>query len=255
MSPVQSKSKLLLLPLLLVVVTLGGGHSSRAPAEVGSQPHSVSLRRNGVHVCGGALVAENWVITAAHCVSLAGGQQSYPPRSFNVRAGSIQRLAGGQLVPLTQVIIHPNYSGSDAAGANDLALLQLQSPVTLNANTKPVALATERPPAGSQLSFSGWGSSQLEGSLSHGLQVASRLTLSEADCQKELFLEQEDLLCLAPEAEDLAGLCTGDAGAPAIYSDQLVGIAAFFAGGCNSGQPDGYVDVTQHLDWIHQYVV
>ncbi|KAI8034179.1 serine protease SP24D [Drosophila gunungcola] len=245
MSPVQS-----VLSLLLVIATLGVGQSSRVPADVGSQPHTISLRRNGAHVCGGALVTNKWAITAAHCVSLGGGQQSYPAQSYNIRAGSIQRLAGGQLVPLSQIIIHPNYSSSVAAGANDLALLELQTPVTLNANTKPIDLATSRPAAGSQITFTGWGSSKPEGSLSHGLQVASRLSLSAADCQKELFLEQEDLLCLTPAGEDSAGLCSGDAGAPAVFGDQLVGIASFFVSGCGSGQPDGYVDVTQHLEWI-----
>jgi len=85
---------------------------------------------------------------------------SYPPQYFDVRVGSIQRITGGQLVPLSQIIIHKNYSSSDAAGTNDLALLKLQSKVNLNANTKPIDLATERPAAGSQISFSGWGSSK-----------------------------------------------------------------------------------------------
>lgn len=165
--------------------------------------------------------------------------------------GSIQRLTGGQLIPLSQVIIHKDYSSSSAAGANDLALLQLQTPVILNDNTKPIDLATARPAAGVQVTFSGWGSAKPDGALSHGLQVATRQSLSSADCQKELFLEQEDLLCLSPAAEeDTAGLCSGDAGAPAVYEDKLVGIAAFFVSGCSSGQPDGYVDVTQHLEWI-----
>ncbi|XP_039497142.1 serine protease SP24D [Drosophila santomea] len=256
MSPVQSYPyQLLLLLLLLVSVTLGGVQGSRLPAEVGSQPHSISLRRNGVHVCGGALIRDKWILTAAHCVSLGGGQQSYPARSYNVRVGSIQRLAGGQLVPLSNIIIHQNYSTADAVGSNDLALLQLQSPVVLNANTKPIDLATERPAAGAAITFSGWGSSQVDGSLSHGLQVSTRQSLSASDCQKELFLQQEDLLCLSPLAEDFAGLCSGDAGAPAAYNSQLVGIAAFFVGGCGSGQPDGYVDVTQHLEWINDNAV
>ncbi|XP_016924072.2 serine protease SP24D [Drosophila suzukii] len=255
MSRVQSQTQLLLLPILLVVVTLGAGQASRLPADVGSQPHSVSLRQNGVHVCGGALFRDNWVITAAHCVSLGGAQQSYPPQYFDVRVGSIQRITGGQLVPLSQIIIHKNYSSSDAAGTNDLALLKLQSKVNLNANTKPIDLATERPAAGSQISFSGWGSSKAEGSFSHGLQVASRQILSASDCYKELYLQQEDLICLSPVAEDFAGLCSGDAGAPAVYNDQLVGIAAFFVGGCGSGLPDGYVDVTQHQEWINENAV
>ncbi|KAH8344642.1 hypothetical protein KR067_002208 [Drosophila pandora] len=247
MGPVRSLS----VCLLLLLVTLGV-ESVRLPADVGSLPHTISLRRNGQHVCGAALINAKWALTAAHCVSLSGGQQSYPPRSYTVRCGSIQRLVGGQLLPLSQIIIHKNYSSSGSPGANDLALLELQTPVTLNTNTQPIALAEERAPAGSQVSFAGWGSSAIDGSPSHALQVATRVSLSKEECDTALYLEQEDLLCLSPSTEDtdLSGLCSGDAGAPAVYNNQLVGIGSFFAGGCGSGQPDGYVDVTQHLDWI-----
>ncbi|KAH8318263.1 hypothetical protein KR074_000231 [Drosophila pseudoananassae] len=249
MGPVRSLS----VCLLLLLVTLGV-QSSRLPAEVGSLPYTISVRRNGQHVGVGALLNAKWALTAAHSVSLSGGLQSYPPRSFTVRCGSIQRLAGGQLVPLSQIIIHKDYSSSGSSGANNLALLELQTPVTLNANTQPIALAQERAPAGSQVTFSGWGSSAIEGSPSHALQVATRVSLSQEECYKELYLEQEDLLCLSPSADDtdFSGLCSGDAGAPAVYNNQLVGIASFFAGGCGSGQPDGYVDITQHLDWISE---
>ncbi|XP_017038222.1 serine protease SP24D [Drosophila kikkawai] len=242
-------SPYLLTVILVGLLTLAEGN--RQPADVGSQPYTISLRRHGVHVCTGVLITAKWGLTAGHCVSLGGGQQSYPPSSYTIRAGSIQRLAGGQLLPLSQIIIHKDYSSAGPAGANDLALLELQTPVTLNANTQPIDLGTARPPAGSQVTYSGWGSSKADGALSHGLQVATRQALSATACQQELFLEQEDLLCLSPVAEtDLSGLCSGDAGAPAVYENQLVGIAAFFVSGCGSGQPDGYVDTTQHLEWI-----
>lgn len=72
MGPVRSLS----VCLLLLLVTLGV-ESARLPADVGSLPYTVSLRRNGQHVGGAALISAKWALTAAHTVSLSGGQQRY----------------------------------------------------------------------------------------------------------------------------------------------------------------------------------
>ncbi|SPP89422.1 serine protease SP24D [Drosophila guanche] len=246
------QTQVVLLAVLLLAVATGNASSTRLLADVGSRPYAISVQRNGVHVAGGALINQRWALTAAHCVSLGGGQESYPVRSFLVRAGSIQRLAGGQLLALSQIVLHSGYSGSGSV-ENDLALLQLASPLILNANSQPIALASALPAVGSQITFVGWGSSLPDGALSHRLQVATRQSISAEACQQSLYLSHEDLLCLVPEsvaAGETSGLCTGDAGSPAIYNNQLVGIASFFVAGCGTEQPDGYVDVTKHLDWI-----
>lgn len=165
--------------------------------------------------------------------------------------GSIQRLAAGQLVQISSIIIHKDY----ADGLNDLALLVLQQPVTLNANTQPIAVASEVPPAGSQVTFTGWGAQRTQGSYSHRLQVGYQKTLSADECQEQMHLQDEGLLCLVAtgeESDSSSGLCVGDAGAPAVYQNELVGIGSFYVGGCGSSYPDGFVNVAHYYSWIQE---
>lgn len=168
-----------------------------------------------------------------------------------MRVGSIQRLAGGQLVQISRIVIHKDY----ADGLNDLALLVLQQPVTLNANTQPIAVASVVPAAGSQVTFTGWGAQRTQGAYTQRLQVGYQKTLSAAECQEQLHLQDEGLLCLvsaSEESDTSNGLCVGDAGSPAVYQNQLVGIGAFYVGGCGSSYPDGFVNVAHFYNWIQE---
>ncbi|KAH8276733.1 hypothetical protein KR044_002152 [Drosophila immigrans] len=250
-------------PTTLVVILLGLSLSCVAAAQtsrllageaaaVGSHPYSVSLQFDGAHVCGGALISDRLCLTAAHCVTRGGGIESYPAGSFVVRAGSIQRSAGGQLVPISSIIVHKSF----ANGLNNLALLVLQSPVTLNANTQPIALATEAPPVGAVLSYSGWGSSSGSGALSHRLLVGSQKVISAADCKEQLFLQDEGLLCLTSTSTESVAeqrMCAGDAGAPAVYKNELVAIGSFYVGGCGTSNPDGFLNIAHYRDWISEH--
>ncbi|XP_017870416.1 PREDICTED: serine protease SP24D [Drosophila arizonae] len=240
----------LLLVLLGAAGTVAASPSSRLlagqAAAVGSYPYSVSLQRQGLHLCGGALISNKVCLTAAHCVT-TGGVQSYPPRTFVVRVGSIQRLAGGQLAQVDRIVVHREY----ANGVNDLALLVLQQPLTLTANIQPIALASQAPPAGAEITFTGWGATTHEGSLSQRLQVGKRQAISAADCQKLLYFDDESVLCLVPASETASdGICQGDAGAPAVYNNELVGIGGFVVDICGSSMPNGFVNVAHYLDWI-----
>lgn len=158
-------------------------------------------------------------------------------------------MAGGQLVQISRIIIHKDY----ADGLNDLALLVLQQPLTLNANTQPIAVASVVPPAGSQVTYTGWGAQRTQGSYTHRLQVGYQKTLSADECEDQLNLKDDGLLCLVPtDSDDSNGLCAGDAGAPAVYQNELVGIGAFYVGGCGSSYPDGFVNVANYYNWIQE---
>ncbi|MCZ2222001.1 serine protease, partial [Corynebacterium pilbarense] len=112
-----------------------------------SQPHQVSLN-SGYHFCGGSLVNENWVVSAAHC---------YKSR-VEVRLGEHNiRVNEGteQFISSSRVIRHPNYSSYNID--NDIMLIKLSKPATLNQYVQPVALPSSCAAAGTMCKVSGWG--------------------------------------------------------------------------------------------------
>merc|ERR1712189_114931 len=120
-----------------------GGYECQAH----SQPHQVSLN-SGYHFCGGSLVNENWVVSAAHC---------YKSR-IQVRLGEHHiRVSEGteQFISSSRVIRNPNYNPYTID--NDIMLIKLSKPATLNEFVQPVALPTSCAPAGTMCLVSGWG--------------------------------------------------------------------------------------------------
>ncbi|KAA0191396.1 hypothetical protein HAZT_HAZT007377 [Hyalella azteca] len=96
-------------------------------APEGSWPSIVSLRKDGVHDCGGTVLSASYVMVAAHCMRR--------PRShlFEVHAGLYKRSTfapTAQLVPVDKVYVHVNISSNSLV--NDIAILHLKEPLHLN---------------------------------------------------------------------------------------------------------------------------
>lgn len=116
----------------------------------GLYPFIVSYKYYGVHVCGGVLINQNWVLTAAHCWVNPSNGLVYPFDSDTDRIILGERILSvtsniEQSIPISEVHIHPQFkssSGNLPYLPYDFALLKLASPAVLNDYVKPIKLAT-----------------------------------------------------------------------------------------------------------------
>ena len=103
-------------------------------AAEGAWPWQVALVVSGVPVstdsqfCGGTLVLEKWVLTAAHCVHMkesdTGNWSDLDPRGLSVLVGTNTLDGSGDVVPVEKIIRHPTYTGDQFD--YDIALIKLQ---------------------------------------------------------------------------------------------------------------------------------
>ncbi|MBN3313774.1 TRY1 protein, partial [Atractosteus spatula] len=204
-----------------------------------SQPWQVSLNA-GYHFCGGSLVNAQWVVSAAHC---------YKSR-IEVRLGEHHiRVNEGteQFISSSRVIRHPEYNPYTID--NDIMLIKLQSPVTLDSDIQPVPLPTSCAPAGTMCRVSGWGNTMSSVS-GDRLQCLDIPILSEQDCDKAYPGMITPSMFCAGYLEGGKDSCQGDSGGPVVCSGQLQGVVSWGYGCAEQGHPGVYTRVCRFTTWL-----
>ncbi|CAL8340321.1 trypsin-1 [Gadus morhua] len=205
-----------------------------------SQAHQVSLN-SGYHFCGGSLVSKDWVVSAAHC---------YKSR-IEVRLGEHNiRVTEGteQFISSSRVIRHPNYSSYNID--NDVMLIKLRTPATLNQYVQTVALPAACAAAGTMCTVSGWGDTMSSTDDSDKLQCLDLPILSGQDCDNSYpGMITQSMFC-AGYLEGGKDSCQGDSGGPLVCDGELQGVVSWGYGCAERDYPGVYAKVCQLSDWL-----
>uniref|UniRef100_A0A1L8EG64 Putative chymotrypsin-1 n=1 Tax=Haematobia irritans TaxID=7368 RepID=A0A1L8EG64_HAEIR len=241
-----------LIGLVMTAAVTQAGPTSRIlggnDAETAQFPHSVSIRVDDAHVCGGSIISENYVITAGHCVSEVAATSVAPSR-VSVRVGSINQFAGGQIVSCKSVVIHPSYGNF----LHDVAIVALAEPLEFNEKVNKVTLASAEDvyEEGTPVTVTGWGLMET-GSSPYKLQHATLSVLSAPECELQAGYGYDSVLCL--QHPDNVGICRGDYGTGVVSGGKLIGVGSFSFGTCGTKYPDVSTKVSFYNDWINSVI-
>ncbi len=226
-----------------------------SPSSPGEFPWQVVVYPDG-YLCGGSLIDAEWVLTAGHCVYENGTVM--PPADVTVTLGEHnlnQNEGSEQHKSISQVILHPNYNHSTSN--NDLALLKLSSPATLNSNVNPISLNTDSNIAvGTLTTVTGWGATSEGGAISNTLLKVDVPIFSQASCNSAYGGVTEGMIC-AGYASGGKDSCQGDSGGPLIMAagngaSKQVGIVSWGDGCARPNAPGVYTRVSKYVDWIKE---
>lgn len=141
-------------------------------------PYMVSIQMFGSHMCGGAILDEDTILTAAHCMKLA---KHAPMRWFlKIQAGSTRLYEGGQTISVSSIRDNSNYSSE--VSDYDVAVLKLKYKLVFNDKVKPIDLPSERPLPGTMAKAAGWGRTQAGGGVSQMLNAVELPVIDQAIC-------------------------------------------------------------------------
>lgn len=214
------------------------------PISITKTPYLVSIQLKDKHVCGGSLIAEDWVVTGTHCL------YKTITLTLKVRVGSTLWNEGGQLLDVMYIFTHDDYN--DDWLTNDITLLKLSKKVELSDSVQVIPLATEESSQGTRAYLSGWGQTSHDNKTLpthlNGVEVA---IISREACRSQYTPEDifDSNVCTFSLDKDS---CQGDSGGPMVTNGKLSGIVSWGTG-C-AKKPGVCTSIPAFVDWIKKTV-
>merc|ERR1712168_98470 len=230
--------------------------------EVNEYPWQVGLVGSGGSrpFCGGSVIGDRWVLTAAHCTGSSSIQVLLGEHDTSSSNDNVVRKN------VVRVIDHPSYDRSTLD--YDFSLLQLDSAIDFasNEHIRPVCLPSDdsNTYAGQQATVTGWGTTSSGGSTSSTLREVVVQVLSNTECTNKGYTTSDitaNMICAGVEAGGKDS-CQGDSGGPLVSSGsgdgvtagqnyEQIGVVSWGYGCAVARYPGVYARTSKVISWIN----
>ncbi|XP_060558530.1 plasma kallikrein-like, partial [Ruditapes philippinarum] len=203
-------------------------------------------KRGWIHWCGGTIINNEWILSAAHC---------FDP--------ILQIIEYEEMFHIEYIVKHWNYSEFERKYSNnDIALLKIKSTsgISFNDYIQPACLPGEFTQLSSETKceVSGWGKENEKGTITDTLRAAEVMIIPEQDCQGFYNTYSIDFKKVICAGNGIADTCQGDSGGPLICEingqSTVIGITSWGKGCSQHEAPGVYTKVSEYVRWVNYQI-
>ncbi len=226
-------------------------------ADISEFPWQVYYK-SGDYLCGGSIISENWIITAAHCTKNQMGR-NIPVNNMLIKAGVTNPYdeTEGKIYDIKNVIIHENFNTTSLD--NDIALLELHEPIDFE-NAEAIEIVTVddadegATDPGMMAWITGWGLINVRPEILPQILQKIQLPIVSNETAAQVWGELPETNIAAGFLNGNKDACNGDSGGPLIVNFEgkrkLAGLVSYGSEKCNTYGV--YTRVSSYESWIRE---